>query len=227
MKAQRASRQNPSEIFSKGFCATCVLLLNCSLVGAFMMQQAVRQAEQCDDELVARIAARDHAAMRLAADRHAQLVWRVAYRMLGDATEAEDVAQESLLKLWNYADRWQPGGAGIAPWLKKVTVNQCLDRLRRKRFASDEEVPEREDEAPLADRQIEAVETGQAVKDCIEALPDRQRAAVILTYYEEQPNQGAAESLEMQLKAFESLLFRARASLKGCVERKGVVGRTG
>jgi RNA polymerase sigma factor (sigma-70 family) len=190
-----------------------------------MMQQAVRQAEQSDDELVARIAARDHGAMRLAADRHAQLVWRIGYRMLGDATEAEDVAQESLLKLWNHADRWKEGGPGIAPWLKKVTVNQCLDRLRKKRFASDEEVPEREDDAPLADRQIEAAEVGRAVKDCIEALPDRQRAAVVLTYYEDQPNQGAAESLEMQLKAFESLLFRARASLKGCVERKGVTGR--
>lgn len=188
------------------------------------MQQAVKPAIENDDELVARIAARDHAAMRLATDRHAQLVWRVAYRMLGDATEAEDVAQESLLKLWNHADRWQAGGAGIAPWLKKVTVNQCLDRLRRKRFASDEEVPERADDTPLADRQMEAVETGQAVKDCIEALPDRQRAAVILTYYEETPNQGAANTMEMQLKAFESLLFRARASLKVCVERKGVLG---
>jgi RNA polymerase sigma factor (sigma-70 family) len=195
-----------------------------AVLGAFMMQHAVRQTEQSDDELVARIAARDHGAMRLAADSHAQLVWRVAYRMLGDAAEAEDVAQESLLKLWNHADRWTAGGPGIAPWLKRVTVNQCLDRLRRKRFASDEEVPEREDEGPLADARIEAVETGQAVKDCIEALPDRQRAAVILTYYEEQPNQGAAESLDMQLKAFESLLFRARASLKGCVERKGVLG---
>ena len=188
------------------------------------MQQAVKPAIENDDELVARIAARDHAAMRLAADCYAAMVWRVAYRMLGDAAEAEDVAQESLLKLWNHAGRWQAGSAGIAPWLKKVTVNQCLDRLRRKRFANDEEVPEREDDAPLADRQIEAAETGQAVKDCIEALPNRQRAAVILTYYEEAPNQGAAESMEMQLKAFESLLFRARASLKGCVERKGVSG---
>lgn len=194
------------------------------------MQQAIRLTQQDDDdELVARIAARDHAAMRLASDRHANMVWRVAYRMLGDATEAEDVAQESLLKLWNHADRWKNGGAGIAPWLKTVTVNQCLDRLRRKRFASNEEVPDHEDEAPLADRLIEAVESGQAVKDCIETLPDRQRAAVILTYYEEQPNQGAAETMEMQLKAFESLLFRARSSLKGCIERKGVVeyGRTG
>lgn len=189
-----------------------------------MIQQAVRQAEESDDELVTRIAAHDHDAMRLAADRHAQLVWRVAYRMLGDAAEAEDVAQESLLKLWNHADRWKAGGPGIAPWLKKVTVNQCLDRLRRKRFTSDEEVPEREDESPLADRQIEGMQAGQAVKDCIEALPDRQRAAVILTYYEEQPNLSAAETLEMQLKAFESLLFRARTSLKGCVERKGVAG---
>ncbi len=188
------------------------------------MQQAVKPAIENDNELVARIAARDHAAMRVATDRHAAMVWRVAFRMLGDAAEAEDIAQESLLKLWNHADRWQPGSAGIAPWLKKVTVNQCLDRLRRKRFASDEEVPEREDETPLADRQIEVVETGQAVKDCIEALPDRQRAAVILTYYEEAPNQGAAETMEMQLKAFESLLFRARASLRGCVERKGVLG---
>lgn len=188
------------------------------------MQQAVKPAIENDDELVARIAARDHAAMRLAADRHAAMVWRVAYRMLGDATEAEDVAQESLLRLWNHADRWQGGGPGIAPWLKKVTVNQCLDRLRRKRFASDEEVPERADDTPLAHAQIEAVETGQAVKDCIEALPDRQRAAVILTYYEEAPNQGSAETMEMQLKAFESLLFRARASLKGCVERKGILG---
>lgn len=207
----------------------CVFYSNRFFVGAFMMQQAVRQAEESDDELVARISARDHDAMRLATERHAQWVWRVAYRMLGDATEAEDVAQEALLRLWNHADRWRAGGPGIAPWLKKVTVNQCLDRLRRKRFASDEEVPEREDDSPLADRQIEAVEVGQAVKDCIEALPDRQRAAVILTYYEEQPNQGAAESLEMQLKAFESLLFRARASLKGCVERKGVIdaGRGG
>ena len=192
--------------------------------GDTMIQQAAIFAGDSDDELMARIATRDHGAMRLAADRHAQMIWRVAYRMLGDLTEAEDVAQESLLRLWHHADRWKAGGSGIAPWLKKVTVNQCLDRLRRKRFVSSQEVPEREDETPLADRQIEGEEVSRVVKNCIEALPDRQRAAVILTYYEEQPNNNAAESLEMKLKAFESLLFRARASLKDCVERKGISG---
>jgi RNA polymerase sigma factor (sigma-70 family) len=180
--------------------------------------------EAGDDELVARIAARDADAMRLVADSHAPLAWRIAYRMLGDAAEAEDVAQESLLKLWNHADRWRTGGPGIAAWLKTVTVNQCLDRLRRRRFASDEDVPERADEAPLADHVLEADQVAAAVKHCIEALPERQRAAIVLTYYEEEQNARAAETLEMQLKAFESLLFRARSSLKGCVERKGVTG---
>jgi RNA polymerase sigma factor (sigma-70 family) len=189
-----------------------------------MTQQAAILADESDDQLVARIAARDHVAMRRAAELYAQIAWRVAYRMLGDASEAEDVAQESLLRLWDHADRWKAGGAGIAPWLKKVTVNQCLDRLRRKRFMSDDEAPEREDEGLLADRQIELSEAGRAVKNCIEALPDRQRAAVILTYYEELPNNNAAESLDMKLKAFESLLFRGRASLRDCVERKGISG---
>lgn len=216
----------PLEIFSKGFSVTCVCTLDFGFSGALMGQQAVKSAVESDDNLVARIALRDHDAMRMAADQHAQLVWRVAYRMLGDAAEAEDVAQESLLKLWNHADRWRANGPGIAAWLKRVTINQCLDRLRRRRFNSDEDVPERADDTPIASAQIEAVETGRAVKDCIEALPDRQRAAVILTYYEEQQNNHAAESLDMQLKAFESLLFRARASLRGCVERKGVVSAT-
>lgn len=216
----------PQEIFSKGFSVTYVCTLDFGFSGAFMGQQAVKPIAESDDDLVARIALRDHDAMRMAADRHAQLVWRVAYRMLGDAAEAEDIAQESLLKLWNHADRWRANGPGMAAWLKRVTINQCLDRLRRRRFTSDEDVPERADETPIASAQIEAVETGRAVKDCIDALPDRQRAAVVLTYYEEQQNNHAAESLDMQLKAFESLLFRARASLRGCVERKGVVRAT-
>ena len=129
-------------------------------------------ATESDDALMARVALRDGDALRLLADRYAEISWRIAYRMLADPTEAEDVAQEAMLRLWQYADRWQAGGSGVAA--------------------------------------------------CIEALPDRQRAAVILTYYEEQQNKMAAEVLAMQVKAFESLLFRARASLRACVEDKGV-----
>jgi RNA polymerase sigma-70 factor (ECF subfamily) len=179
---------------------------------------------ESDDALMARLAARDTAALKLLADRHAQLPWRIAYRMLADSAEAEDVAQEALLRLWQYADRWKAGGPGVAAWLTRVATNACLDRLRRRRFTSDEAVPERADESALADEAIEEDEVRKAVAECIEALPDRQRAAIVLTYYEERQNKMAAEILAMQIKAFESLLLRARAALRGCVQGKGVAG---
>jgi RNA polymerase sigma factor (sigma-70 family) len=188
-----------------------------------MGEAATRLIAERDDALMARIGAREGTALRLISDAHAPAVWRIAYRMLGDAAEAEDIAQESLLKLWNYADRWQAGRSGIAAWLKTTTVNLCLDRLRRKRFISDGELPERADIAALADALMLDDELRTMVKRCIENLPDRQRVAVVLTYYEEQTNKNAADILTMQLKAFESLLFRARSSLRGCVERKGIL----
>lgn len=187
-----------------------------------MKAPAPEAVNESDDALMARLAARDRDALGLIAERHARLPWRIAFRMLGDPGEAEDVAQETLLRLWQHADRWQPGGSGIAAWLTRVATNACLDRLRKRRWVTDEAVPERIDDAPLADDRIEADQMRAAVAACIDALPDRQRAAVVLTYYEEQQNRMAAEILAMQLKAFESLLFRARTSLRACIENKGV-----
>ena len=103
-----------------------------------------------------------------------------------------------------------------------LSIRHPTDRLRRRRFIGEDAIPERADESPLADAEIEADETQQAVAGCIEALPERQRAAIVLTYYEERQNRMAADILAMQLKAFESLLFRARATLRECVESKGV-----
>jgi RNA polymerase sigma factor (sigma-70 family) len=167
-----------------------------------------------DDALMARVLRRDAAAFRIVVDGHARTLHRIAYRMIGDATEAEDLAQEALTRLWQHAGRWQAGGAGIGAWLTRVTMNLCLDRLRRRRFASDEAVPERADEAPLAPELIAAEQERQRVVAAIAALPDNQRAAIVLTYYEDQPNAVAAESLDMNIKAFESLLLRARGALK-------------
>jgi RNA polymerase sigma factor (sigma-70 family) len=180
-------------------------------------------SEQSDDALMARVALRDASALRLLADRHAALPWRIAYRMLSDRTEAEDVTQEALLRLWQAGSNWKPGGSGVAAWLSRVATNLCLDRLRRRRFVSDDEAPDRADAAPLADAEIEGDEVRAAVVHCIQSLPERQRASIILTYYEERANQSAAETLAIQLKAFESLLFRARAALRSCIEGKGVI----
>jgi RNA polymerase sigma factor (sigma-70 family) len=185
--------------------------------------QAVQTKEVSDDALMARVALREASALRLLADRHANLPWRIGYRMLSDRAEAEDVAQEALLRLWQAGSNWKPGGSGVAAWLSRVATNLCLDRLRRRRFVSDDEAPDRADAAPLADAEIEGDEVRAAVIHCIQSLPERQRASIILTYYEEQANQSAAETLAMQIKAFESLLFRARAALRKCIEGKDVV----
>ena len=188
----------------------------------------LRTEDPCDDDaLMARVLRRDASAFRIIVDGQASGLHRIAYRMIGDATEAEDLAQEALTRLWQHAGRWkfgesgQAGGPGIGAWLTRVTMNLCLDRLRRRKFVSDEAVPERADDAPLAPELIAAEQQRQRVVAAIAALPDNQRAAIVLTYYEDQPNARAAEALDMNIKAFESLLLRARGALKRALSDDG------
>jgi RNA polymerase sigma-70 factor (ECF subfamily) len=181
------------------------------------------ELEDSDDALMARVAQRDALAFRLIVERHLTSLHRLAYRMLGDAAGAEDVAQDALLRLWDHAGRWQSGGAGIGAWLRRVATNVCLDRLRRQKFSGGNEIPDRADDAPLADEQMEEDQMRQATRHCMGQLPDRQRAAIVLTYYEDRPNAEAAAVLDLNIKAFESLLVRARQTLRRIFEEKGLV----
>ncbi len=167
-----------------------------------------------DDALMARVAARDSDAFRILIDAYGAKAQRVGWRMLGDGTEAEDIAQESLLRLWDHAGRWKGGGPGVGAWITRVAMNLCLDRLRRRKFSSDEQIPERADESPGADEIMDEVRTRQSVVSAVQALPEKQRAAIILTYYEELSNIMAAQTLDLNIKAFESLLLRARQALR-------------
>ena len=180
-----------------------------------------------DDAVMSRIAARDAVAFGTVVSAQSVMLHRVAYRMIGDAAEAEDVAQEALLRLWASAGRWRPGQAGIAAWLTRVTVNLCLDRLRRRRFASDEEAPERADDSPGAEALVEEEQWRRAAVAALGDLSERHRAAIVLTYYEELPNALAADTLEMNLKAFESLLLRARAAMRAALAARGLTSLAG
>jgi RNA polymerase sigma-70 factor (ECF subfamily) len=183
-----------------------------------------------DAALAARLAARDAQALREVIARHAGALNRIAYRRVGDAHEAEDIVQEACLRLWDHAPRLAqrhpagtPAGAALrlSGWLKRVVTNLAIDRLRAGRRISGEEVPERADEAPLADSRIEVEQRDGATRALVLALPERQRAAIVLTYYEELPNAEAAEAMDMNIKAFESLLHRARASLRQAFAAQG------
>lgn len=179
-------------------------------------------AAEDDDAVMARIAGRDSLAFSRVVEARVAMLHRVAYRMLGDGAEAEDVAQEALLRLWASAARWRPGQAGIAAWLTRVAVNLCLDRLRRRRFSSDAEVPDRPDDTPGADEAMAMAQLRAAALAALGDLTERHRAAIVLTYYEELPNAAAAEVLEMKLKAFESLLLRARGAMRAALAERGL-----
>ena len=179
-----------------------------------------------DDAVMTRIAARDAVAFARVVDANAAMLHRIAYRMVGDRAEAEDVAQEALLRLWSTAERWRPGQAGIAAWLTRVAVNQCLDRLRRRRFASDEAVPDRADDAAGADDLAETESLRRLAVAALGDVSERHRAAIVLTYYEELPNAAAAEALEMNVKAFESLLLRARSAMRAALAARGLTSLT-
>lgn len=176
-----------------------------------------------DSAMAARLAARDPHALREIIARHAGRLHRLAFRMTGDAHEAEDIVQEACLRLWDNAPDLSArhpvgsraaGSLRLGGWLQRVVTNLAIDRLRRARSLSHGAVPDREDEAPLADVRIETIEREGLARRLVLALPERQRAAIVLTYFEELPNAEAAAALEMNIKAFESLLHRARAALR-------------
>lgn len=183
-----------------------------------------------DAAWAARLAARDPEALRAMVARHAAQLHRLAARMTGDAHEAEDIVQEALLRLWDHApaiaDRHPAGTQAAAQlrlggWLQRVVTNLAIDRLRRARRMSGGEVPDDEDDAPLADAVIETGQREGLTRALVLALPERQRAAIVLTYYEELPNAEAAEAMDMNIKAFESLLHRARTALRQAFAAQG------
>ncbi len=179
--------------------------------------------EEDERALMARVGMGDARAFEQIVARHMPMLHALAWRMLGDASEAEDVVQESLVKLWVNAKGWQPSGGGLGAWLRRIATNACLDRLRRPRARSDEGLPERADEAPLADSLIDAARRRDAVQAAILTLPDRQRAAIVLTYHEGISNAEAASMLGVGVKALESLLVRARQTLSRQLARQGLL----
>jgi RNA polymerase sigma-70 factor (ECF subfamily) len=167
-----------------------------------------------DQELICRVAAGDPAAVRAMAARKLPRLLGVATRMLGDRAEAEDVAQEAFVKLWRQARRWRPGAAMVDTWLHRVTLNLCYDRLRRRREIPAAAPPEQTDPAPGADMAMIRAARDAALAAAIASLPERQRAALVLQYYEGLSNIEAAAAMEIGVEALESLLSRARRTLR-------------
>jgi len=170
-----------------------------------------------DATLVAAAARGDVAAFRALVDRHLAGVLAVGRRMLRDDAEAEDVAQEALLRLWRSAEGLEVGAQGLRPWLRRVVSNLCVDRMRSgKRVSVMEEVPERAEPATQLS-QLEAQDTSQRVDAALKELPDRQRTALTLFHYEGLSQIEVGQIMGISDEAVESLLARARRTLKAAL----------
>lgn len=167
-----------------------------------------------DEELVVRVGRGDPAAIQALMARKLPRMLQLARRMLNDAVEAEDVTQELFLRAWKQAPTWQPGAARFDTWLHRVAVNLCYDRLRRRRETTMAEPPEQVYGGPAPDRGLQARDTGRRVEAALAALPERQREAVALCHYQELSNIEAAALMGVSIEALESLLSRARRTLR-------------
>ena len=168
---------------------------------------------QSDAELLELYANGSQSAARALTARHLPRVFAHATRLLRDHAEAEDVAQEAMLKLWKIAPDWREGEAKLSTWLYRVTANACTDRLRKKRNVGLEAAPEQIDGAPSAEAGLIASDRQRDLHRAMQDLPERQRNALVLRHFEELSNPEIASALETSVEAVESLLARARRAL--------------
>ena len=169
--------------------------------------------EQSDEALMARIAGGDRVAFDALARRHAGSIAKLAAHILGNRAEADDVAQDALLRVWTNAPRWKPV-ARFRTWLTRIVVNLCLDRKRRARWLPLESAGDIADPKPDAAARHETDDSGRRLAAAIARLAPRQRAAIALIYSEGLSNAEAADILDTSVSAIETLLSRAKANLR-------------
>lgn len=184
--------------------------------------------EISDDALLVLYANGDAAAARALTLRLTPRVFGQAYRMMQNRTEAEDVTQDALLRLWKIAPEWRQGEAKVSTWLYRVTANLCIDRLRKVRSAPLDSVPEPEDGAASAEMRLQQGARTDALHRALADLPGRQSEAMVLRHLEELSNPQIAEIMQISVEAVESLLSRAKRSLSAALAgQKSALGFEG
>ena len=166
-----------------------------------------------DEDLMARIAEGNEAAFRVLARRHLPRTLGFARRITGNSADAEEIAQEALLRVWTNAPRWRPV-ATFRTWFYRVVLNLSLNRQRRAPFLPLEHAGDVADPALDAGAAIERDETDRELAAAIARLPARQRAAIVLSYREGLSNAETAEILGASVSGVETLLVRAKRSLR-------------
>ncbi len=181
-----------------------------------------------DEDLMIRVQKADHEAFSVLVNRHTKMFYGAAYRMCPQADEAEDIVQEAFLKLWSRPQIWEVGkGAKFTTWFYRVVTNLAIDHMRRnknKNAKGSDDLDRIMDKTPDQQEAMEAMQKQLILEEAIQALPERQRVALNLCFYEGLSNKDAAQVMDVNIKALESLLMRAKRGLKDVLIRQGVLG---
>ncbi len=169
-----------------------------------------------DGALMVLFANGDVGAARVLMHRLLPRAYRHAARVLGDLAEAEDIAQEAMLKLWHAAKTWRADGpAQPATWLYRVVANLSVDRLRRAgRAVGLDDIDDPPDTAPSVETRLTQKARVAALDAALARLPERQRQAVVLRHIEGLSNPDIAKILDIGVEAVESLTARGKRALK-------------
>ena len=185
------------------------------------------RANDLDVELMGRIRRGDFAAFEELIEIHQRSVIGTVAKMLGNPSEAEDIAQQVFIRVWKSAVRYAPQ-AKFTTWLFTITRNLVFNEVRRRQRKPTVSMQEREEtthrvvedvQGSSPDEELLRSEMEAAIDRAIEALPEKQRLAVVLRRYEEMPYEEIGVVLSMSVPAVKSLLFRARAQLKETLQR--------
>lgn len=174
--------------------------------------------QESDETLALLIGKGDKAAFQTLMERHINMHVSFAERMMGNREEAEDIVQDAFTKLWIHAEKFDPKRAKFSTWFYRIVINRCLDKKRKKKAVS---LPENFEVADDRENPAESLTTRQRKMQVVKALseiPERQRVAINMCYFEGISNREAAGILNMNIKALESLLCRGRKNLKSLLE---------
>ncbi len=166
---------------------------------------------------ITRAVAGDRAAQAVLVNRNMPVIFRVAYRMLGDKAEAEDVVQETFIRAWKVLPDWEPK-AKFSTWACTVALNICRDRLRKHKPVLMETLPERVDGDLRPEQALASAQAVSGIEAMIAALPERQKEALSLCALEGMGNKDAAEVMGVTVHALEGLLGRARRTLRAAMQ---------
>lgn len=168
--------------------------------------------QQTDEELMELIYAHNHEAFSELVTRHSDRFYALAYRTLFNQSDAEDVVQESFLKLWHKPTLWKPKrGSKFTTWFYRLIVNACFDLNKKK---SSQESSLTDQDYDLVADENESNQQLSAIEEALKELPERQRTALNLCFYEGLSNKEAASIMDVNLKALQSLIMRAKTTLK-------------